>query len=237
MLALAARWRALPDRRRVAAIAIVLLVHLLLLLAFLRLGVFSGGPPGPRAITAFNIADNKPAAKAEAQKQKSKAKAKAQSAITPPVAPPPPPQNWVLGDPALRTFNLAETPSTAPAPPQQSAEASSGPADSPAVGTGPNGQTLYAAEWVREPTDQELSYYIGQRARGGYYAIIACRTVARYKVEDCVPITERPQGSGLARSIVNAAWQFLVRPPRLDGKLKVGEWVSIRIDIREEKGG
>lgn len=233
--ALRARWQALPDKQRVLSSIIVVLIHLLLLLAFLRLGVFTIDPKPMRAMAAFNIADNKPAARA--QRQKSQSKSRAPASVTPPAAPPPLPQTWVLGDPALRTFNLADTPSNAPSPPQQSAEASNGPPDTPAVGKGPNGQTLYAAEWVREPTDQELSFYIGQRARAGFFAVIACRTAPRFKVEDCVPMGEEPRGTGLARSIVEAAWQFRVRPPQLNGKLMVGEWVSIRIDIRKREEG
>ena len=32
--------------------------------------------------------------------------------------------------------------------------------DSEVVGNGPHGETLYAAEWAREPTDAELGGYL-----------------------------------------------------------------------------
>ncbi len=51
--------------------------------------------------------------------------------------------------------------------------------------------------------------------------MIACRTVARYRVSDCVEVGSGPPG---------AAWQFQVRPPRKGGKELVGSWVRIRID-------
>ena len=41
---------------------------------------------------------------------------------------------------------------------------------------------------------------------------------------------ESPMGSGFGRAVRLAAWQFLVLPPRVDGKVMVGSWVRIRID-------
>jgi protein TonB len=35
----------------------------------------------------------------------------------------------------------------------------------------------------------------------------------------------------LGYAIQEAAWQFRVKPPRVDGEYQVGTWVQIRIDI------
>ena len=101
--------------------------------------------------------------------------------------------------------------------------------DSKSVGTAPNGQPLYAAAWYREPYDSELSGYLST-AEGPGWALIACRTVPDFRVEDCVGLDEYPNGSNIERSVLAAAWQFRVRPPRLGGVSKYGEWVRIRID-------
>ena len=104
------------------------------------------------------------------------------------------------------------------------------PSDTPRVsGSGPNGEPLYAASWYREPYDSELSGYLST-ATGPGWGLIACRTAPDFRVEDCVAIDEYPSGSRIARSVLAAAWQFQVRPPRIGGQLKIGEWVRIRID-------
>jgi protein TonB len=108
------------------------------------------------------------------------------------------------------------------------------PGDTPrAGGSGPHGEKLYAAAWYREPYDDELRGYLST-ADGPGWATIACRTVPDFRVDDCVGIDEYPSGSNIQRSVLAAAWQFQVRPPRLGGVSKVGEWVRIRItyDIR-----
>ncbi|WP_240953592.1 hypothetical protein [Sphingomonas sp. G-3-2-10] len=97
-------------------------------------------------------------------------------------------------------------------------------------GSGPNGEPLYAAEWHRRPTNAELSTYLPARARQSGWGLIACRTVANYRVEDCIELGDSPRGSGLAGAVRQAAFQFRVRPPRVGGKPLVGSWVRIRID-------
>jgi len=151
---------------------------------------------------------------------------------TPPVEPQPPP---ILNIPLNRTPDIASLPRIAAPPAPRRAAAgppnlASLPGDTPRVeGRGPRGEPLYAASWYREPYDSELSGYLST-ARGPGWGLIACRTVSDFRVEDCVLVDEYPEGSNIARAVLAAAWQFRVRPPRLGGQAKVGEWVRIRID-------
>jgi protein TonB len=108
--------------------------------------------------------------------------------------------------------------------------------DSAMVGTAPDGQPLYAAEWYREPTNTELAGYLPKTMPdGGGWGIIACKTAPRFRVTDCVELGQGPAGSHLAGAVRQAAWQFLVRPPRIGGKSLVGEWVRIRVDYVAER--
>jgi protein TonB len=108
-------------------------------------------------------------------------------------------------------------------------KAGAGEGDSEVVGHGPNGEVLYAAEWAREPTDQELAFYLPRDAPEGY-GLIACKTYPQNRVDDCIALESNPASSHLARAVLNAAWQFKVRPPRRNGKPMIGEWVEIKID-------
>ncbi len=121
----------------------------------------------------------------------------------------------------------APSPGRVYGPPNRGRSAAS--SDTERVGTAPNGEPLYAAAWYREPRPDELSGYMST-ARGPGWGLIACRTVADYRVEDCVGLDESPDGSQINRAVLAAAWQFRVRPPRLGGRPQVGSWVRIRID-------
>lgn len=111
----------------------------------------------------------------------------------------------------------------------KAARGASASADSEQVGRAPNGEILYAAEWARKPTNTELSGYLPPNAPDGW-GLIACRTVAGNRVEDCIELGQSPRGSRLASAVRNAAWQFRVRPPRKNGQPLIGSWVQIRID-------
>jgi protein TonB len=100
--------------------------------------------------------------------------------------------------------------------------------DTERVGTAPNGEPLYAAEWYRQPDHAMMRAYLSS-ARGPGWGLIACRTAPDFRVEDCVALDEYPRASQITRSALAAAWEFRVRPPRRGGQPLVGSWVRIRI--------
>ena len=104
-------------------------------------------------------------------------------------------------------------------------------ASSASVGVGPGGATLYQAEWYRRPSDAELNGYMTKSVDPGSWAEVACKTIPDNRVENCQALDESPPGSGLARAIRQAGWQFRIRPPRVDGKPLVGTWVLVHIDF------
>jgi protein TonB len=76
-----------------------------------------------------------------------------------------------------------------------------------------------------------LSGYLST-ATGPGWGLINCQTAPQFRVENCVLVGEGPQGSGIGRAVLAAAWQFKVRPPQIGGRPQVGEWVRIRIDYQ-----
>ncbi len=159
-----------------------------------------------------------------------------------PVTPPPPPSLpppvvpndlqkpsfIVLSSQDYAASNIGKQPSL------RTASAAAGQDGGPAgPGAGPGGATLYPADWFREPTDTELGGYLKPDMPRTGWGQIACRTVARHRVEDCYMLGESPRGSGFGRAVLNAAWQFQVLAPRINGKEQLGTWVSIRITYTE----
>lgn len=237
---------------RAGGVLFALLAELLFVLALLSLSI---APPGEKPqeelMTVFGVSPDPSEEKTEEESPKPAENA-AQSpqpteetespvetpspVVTPQVSPTPPP---IIPMPSPQA-----APAAPPAAPKARAVIKPGrvygpadkgvPGDSERVGSGPNGEPLYAAAWYREPYEDELSGYLST-ARGPGSALIACRTVPDFRVEDCVQLGENPQGSGIARAVLAAAWQFRVRPPRVGGVSKVGEWVRIRIDYQQRR--
>lgn len=233
--------------RRTTSIIITVIVHLLLFLLLITLS-----PPrtfipmgGGHLISVSVAPDQNEASKAKSQ-SKAKAATKqskttAAAAASKPVPPPPVPNP---NSPEVQVLKLthdemvgldATLRSHTNNNGQQSADANSGDAsgDSDKAGTGAHGEQLYAAEWYRHPTDAELGTYMPRNKIG--WGEVACRTVARYHVEDCYELDESPRGSQISRGVREAAWQFLVRPPRVGGRSMVGEWVRIRITLYDRE--
>jgi protein TonB len=233
-----------PERRRALPLLITILVHLLLLLLLLRLAppFAKMSRPGGSLIT-FTVAPQD-----QEQTSRSRSKSSKHSASSParssPIETPPPKIElpakaapWTL-TPGLERFDIRQVPPTHNAQSTSDASASDeangeSNSDRP-VAYGPAGQPLYDAQWYREPTDTELAYYARQARPGPGFAEIGCQTVARFHVDNCVALGESP-GSGYARAMLEAAWQFLVVPPRIGGKTMVGSWVRIRISFEERK--
>jgi protein TonB len=137
----------------------------------------------------------------------------------------------------MAASDIGKLPRGAPAPSGGDGQfaAALGAGDSERVGTAPNGEPLYHAEWHRRPTDAQLAPYLPDRMPAEGWGLVACRTVERYRVEDCVELDDSPPGSRLAGAVRQAAWQFLVRPPRVGGKPLVGSWVRIRIEYSRSR--
>ncbi|SFS10144.1 hypothetical protein [Sphingomonas jatrophae] len=244
-----------PFRRRAAGLALALAANLLLLALLLGLVPVLPGPPpagrGPTVITLSPDAAESPSPSESPASETRAAKAAPERARTPaapqPVPPPPVPAEpdrplpmILLTPDEFASADIGRMPKRGAAEGTESADAGAGAASmgkgsDGSIGVGPNGERLYRADWVREPTDAELATYLPRDAPGGGYGVVACRTVARNRVEDCAEVAESPAGSGYARSVRLAAWQFLVRPPRVGGRTLVGAWVQIRITYSRRK--
>jgi protein TonB len=247
-------WRA-ADRdasarpRKIGPLALTLALHIFVIaLLFLQKGA-----PIPRKIQESLTTVFLPEAKEEGAEQ-SEAKAeeqpekKADSAqdkpspeppVEPPKAPEPPPPvpirpswlNMSSADFAASDISKMDRARKAgDAGDQGESTAAYGP------GEGPGGAKLYNADWYRRPSHAELDGYLPAKAPRQGWGLIACQTIADYRVDNCQTLGESPLGSGFGRAVREAAWQFRVLPPRINGKAQIGAWVRIRIDYGEISG-
>ncbi|HET9628763.1 MAG TPA: hypothetical protein VFP14_04690 [Novosphingobium sp.] len=226
-----------PRERAISAL-LSLAVCALLGLMLVRMGAFTPSAPGNGSRLVAVDVSNRESDKSR-QAQRTPAHHDTAASASSPVVTPPPPAPTESPLPVLNLIPLSREQmasadigrmphrgsAAGPPAPQVGAEAAGG-------GDGPGGAHLYAAEWVREPTHAEMATYIPRGANTpGAWAMIACRTIEQFHVEDCREMAESPPGSGLARGLRQASWQFLVRPPRVDGRPMIGTWVRIRFDF------
>lgn len=240
--------------RRIVGLVAALLIEAILLIVLLTLNIHDAPDAAPGSLTVVDFAaqDDSPDDSEQAEQEPSDSAPSVEQPADPSepqverpevvqreVAPTPPRPEPIITTP----FQLPQPSQPArpaqPAAPKQvygpvDSGSRSGIADSEVVGTAPDGQPLYAARWYREPGKSELAGYLST-ASGPGWGLIACKTAPEYRVVDCVPISEYPQGSMINRAVLAAAWQFQVRPPRRGGKSLVGSWVRIRIDYTDRR--
>lgn len=238
-------------RSRAASFAAAAGIVLLILWALFSIsGVIPARFGDGRPLATFDVTPEGKSEKAAARQSPRVERARRQQAPQPKAQPqqrevprvrmPVPPSQWELpGVMKLSREDFAKSdigrfPSKgASASGEAMADAGGGKSDSDddgSVGRGPNGQKLYPAQWYRRPARSQTAPYMPAGKTG--WGMVACRTVAAYHVEDCQELGETP-GSGIARGLRQAAWQFLVRPPTVNGKPQVGAWVRIRFDLLE----
>jgi protein TonB len=242
-------WSRDDLRRRGLGLAIALLLEIIIILAILSLSMRAGGPAaGTRGLSTFSLeAASETSSSAEksetqtpvAKTQKSTATPPIPKPLLPPVnpvqAPPPNPDFIKISKSDFDAMDLSKLPAGggAGAGAGESKGSGQGAKGMMGPGLGPGGAQLYPVAWLREPYDSELTPYLAavKRIPPGASADIACRMIERNRVENCQIIGENPRGTGLAKALRLAAWQFLVKPPRIDNKPQLGVWVRIHFNF------
>ena len=228
---------------RVVSVLLAIGIAIAIILALLTMGGVVRGDFGDgRRLVSFDVRnEGAKQQKSDTQKAQRQQAAAERSAITPPrivtprPVPAPPLPEQPLHLPGVMILNHVDYAASdigtikGTAGPAANGRGDSGRGDdTQTVGLGPGGEPLYAAEWYRRPRPAETQPYMPRGKTG--WGMVACRTAPRFHVEDCRELGETP-GSGIGRALRQAAWQFLVRPPRKGGTELIGAWVRIRFDI------
>lgn len=241
-----------PVRRKVVALVLTCIVQALIVFLLFRLATATPRAPVPpsKPLTLDLLPEPEPEVTFTRNETKAKrtgggAAPKAAAPVAPPAVPKPDPQPEAPAPPLamiplsrteMAAADIGSIPSARAAPGGGDAAgtgAGRGTDTGVADGQGPGGETLYNADWQRRPSDAELRFYLPARVSRPGWALIACRTIAGFRVDRCIELGQSPPGSGLSSAIRQAAWQFRVKPPRIGGTPQVGAWVQIRIDFTE----
>jgi protein TonB len=246
-------WRERRDRgerlltRRAIALILAIAIHLLIILLLLKQTFVPMQQVGDdRGLATFNLSaepsqDKKKGEKKAEEKKQTEKQETPKTKVTRPreVEPIPVPR---VAAPSFLQMSRADMASAdiGRLPQKSDSEkadgGSAGGGASAAVqgpGEGPGGVELFDAEWYRRPTHAELSGYLPANAPRQGWGLVACKTVENYHVDNCQVLGESPVGSGFGRAVRLAAWQFMVMPPRVNGRQQVGAWVRIRIDYTQ----
>ena len=226
-----------PNRKpRWRAVALTLAVELALLLIVWFTPSFREIVQHPsRVLKTFDFEQPKAggAPKAAAAPKQKQQQQQAPSTIPPPVIPPPitqpkpPPSTTWMNSSDFAATDISKL-----------GGGKGGSSSGKASGYGPpdgKGSQFARADWYREPTRGELAAYLPSITEDSW-AVIVCKTAEGNHVEDCYALAESPPGSGLAKALRRASWQFLVKAPRVDGKPQIGIWVRIIFDWKELQG-
>jgi hypothetical protein len=239
-------WEATELRRRGIGLAIALLFEALFIIAILSLSMRSGGPEaGKRGLSTFSLEAEAESASADKTETETPVTKEQQRNVNPPIpkpllppvnpvkAPPPSPDFIKVSKSEFDAMDLSKLPASGSTGAGDAKGAGQGSKGMMGPGLGPGGAQLYPVAWLREPYDSEIIPYVaaGKRIPNRASADIACRMIENNRVENCQIIGENPRGTGLAQALRKAAWQFLVKPPRIDNKPQLGVWVRIHFDF------
>ena len=239
-------WEASELRRRGIGFAIALLLEALFIIAILSLSMRSAGPEASKkGLSTFSLEAESSAAPSDKTDAQTLVTKEPQRNFNPPLpkpllppvnpvkAPPPSPDFIKVSKSEFDAMDLAKLPGGGSTGSGENAGSGQGNKGQMGPGLGPGGAQLYPVAWLREPYDSELTPYLAavKRIPPGASADIACRMIERNRVENCQIIGESPRGTGLAQALRKAAWQFLVKPPRVDDKPQLGVWVRIHFDF------